>query len=253
MECNFYETPSRLVYEFTVYPCEGDSNGNLKLSRILQLNQTAGEIYCEHYGLTYSKMVSDGYTIIMNRCFGSFSKPLTVESQKLIYDTMIRRLGGARIIRDTIIRDANGDELCRLSLESACMDLEARRIIRPTGFKEALSGVELSDPWKTDKHSFSQGGFKMMGSRRAYYSDIDCNRHVNNAVYSDIAMDFLPFDNYNKIGVKSFSLNFIREIRLGEQIEIYAKDVSDNVTQKAEIYGQGQSGRSFEFFAEFWK
>jgi len=253
MECSFYENPSRLVYEFPIYTCEGDSNGNIKLSRILQLNQTVGEFYCEHYGLTYSKMVSDGYTIIMNRCFGSFSKPITVENQRLIFDTMIRKLGGARIVRDTIIRDCNREELGRVSLESACMDIETRRIIRSTGFKEALSGVELSDPWKADKHSFSSNDFKIMGIRKAYYSNIDYNGHVNNSVYSDIAMDFLPFDNYNRTGIKSFSLNFIKEIRLDEEIEIYAKDVSDNDTKKAEIYGQAQSGKNFEFFAEFWK
>lgn len=132
------------------------------------------------------------------------------------------------------------------------MDINERKIIRPSHFKSAVEQLDLEEPWESAKYSFFEDGFEFAGTREAVYSDIDYNKHVNNTVYCDIAMDFLGFDNYNKTGIKLFGVNFKKELRPGEKVSIYTKNTSQDRAKKAEVIGKSSKGVNFEFLTELW-
>jgi acyl-ACP thioesterase len=65
-----------------------------------------------------------------------------------------------------------------------------------------------------------------IGNRTIRYSDLDENGHVYNANYADIAMDFLPLDTLKK-QIKNFRINFNREAKFGDNLELFG-DFSDD-------------------------
>lgn len=56
-------------------------------------------------------------------------------------------------------------------------------------------------------------GLAVLGERPAYWSDLDANGHVTNAVYGRIATDFLPAE-YHSRRLRSFAINFHLEVHL---------------------------------------
>ncbi|MDR0984808.1 MAG: hypothetical protein LBL93_07420 [Ruminococcus sp.] len=67
-----------------------------------------------------------------------------------------------------------------------------------------------------------------IGERIIRYSDLDENGHVYNANYADIAMDFLPVDVLKK-NINNFRINFNREAKLGDKVEIFG-DLCDDIS-----------------------
>lgn len=59
-----------------------------------------------------------------------------------------------------------------------------------------------------------------LGQRPIRYSDLDGNRHVNNAVYGDILCDFLPGDWQRSHFLRSAVLLYEHEARLGDTLQI---------------------------------
>ena len=61
--------------------------------------------------------------------------------------------------------------------------------------------------------------FQYIGKKHIVYGDIDRNNHMNNTRYVDMICDFLPDVENN--AVRSFTINYLTESRLGEKLVIY--------------------------------
>lgn len=83
-----------------------------------------------------------------------------------------------------------------------------------------------------------QTEMELIGKREVRYSDIDPNKHINNAVYADIIQDFLP--PYSDI--ETIKINFGRGAVLGDTIDIY----SHNDGEKYFICGRVDGKNNFD-------
>ena len=74
---------------------------------------------------------------------------------------------------------------------------------------------------------------------------IDGNGHLTNAKYINFAIDFLP-DEYQKKAFSDFKLNFCKEIRKDDTMQIYAyfDDEAKKILIEGKIASCGE--RSFE-------
>lgn len=64
-----------------------------------------------------------------------------------------------------------------------------------------------------------RGSLTPLGSRATMFSDIDRNGHMNNAIYTRIAQDFLP-PEYWKRPLREYFVNFVRAIELDDILEL---------------------------------
>ncbi len=66
-------------------------------------------------------------------------------------------------------------------------------------------------------------------SKRASYSDLDMNRHVNNCRYADWVLDALFLDPaFRKAGIRSIQMNYLSEVSSGEEIQLVRFDNSNH-------------------------
>ena len=63
------------------------------------------------------------------------------------------------------------------------------------------------------------------------YSDVDMLGHTNNAMYMHWAMDAVDYDTTSSRPIREFTINFNREARPGERVEIYrvVQDTEDGL------------------------
>lgn len=71
-----------------------------------------------------------------------------------------------------------------------------------------------------------EGRLSPLGSRAVMYSDIDRNGHMNNAIYTRIAQDFLP-PEYRKRLLREYFVNFVRAIELDEVLDILGQPTEE--------------------------
>jgi len=120
------------------------------------------------------------------------------------------------------------------------VDATSRKLLRLTDVEElsASSGGELCKSKRLT-------GIRMPGElafteeRRFHYSDVDCNGHVNNVRYADVAADALHLERELKEKfVSSLQIGFLRECMAGEKLLV------DTARREEGLYvlGRGAEG-----------
>lgn len=72
---------------------------------------------------------------------------------------------------------------------------------------------------KLDKINFN-GETEELEQRKVYYSDLDVNKHVNNATYVRWILDSF-FSNESKNEITEFEINFLLELSLNDKFTIH--------------------------------
>jgi acyl-ACP thioesterase len=129
-------------------------------------------------------------------------------------------------VRDYDIRDKDGQLLIRGRSGWIILDMDKRRPLRAQPVVEqfpqndglnALNGTPLGLETREN--------LAKAGERRAAYSDIDYNGHVNNARYISWIQDLPDAEILEKADHIRFDINYLNEIKCGELIELWAANI----------------------------
>ncbi|MEG0940367.1 MAG: thioesterase [Oscillospiraceae bacterium] len=181
-------------------------------------SENAGD-ECELLGHGYDYLLAHGQVFLVSRMSARFHRTPAC-GEKIISTTWLRSIEGTRYNRDYEARLESGELLVSASSSWVLYDPIAHKVLRP----EALAyETPTLDPRKADCPECMKiklpDDFPVIGQRPIYFSDLDCNSHVNNAIYSKIAVDFLPIE-YRERNIVDFIINFNKETKLGETLEI---------------------------------
>ena len=134
------------------------------------------------------------------------------------------------------ITDTKGEVIIRSSSIWALIDNNTRKVIVD---REVISKLpeekherQLPFPEKISLPSVN----KFVEKRIIHYSDLDFNSHMNNVRYVELLMDVHESSFYQNHQVKSIALNYIKEIKEKEAVEIYS-DISNPETISVNVNG----------------
>ena len=120
--------------------------------------------------------------------------------------------------RDFWIHDADGNECLTVSSTFVLMDLETRKM---TSVPEALIQPYECEKIKKIKRGTpieSPDADRIIRPYRVRFSDIDSNRHVNNARYLDWMVDGLDYDFLVNHEPTAVNIKFDKEVAYGDEI-----------------------------------
>ena len=222
--------------------CDKTKKANLYAIMKL-LSELAGEDY-ERRGLGYEYLLLHGQALLLSRMSFKFVR-MPVHTEEVIACTWERFDKGPYFYRDFEIKSESGELLISASSQWFLVDIISREILRPSCLAE---GRRQLDPRKSDCPDCEKlkktGDLPILGYRPVYYSDLDGNGHVNNAVYGKIAVDYLP-EEIRKKKINGFSINFFIETKQNETFEISgAETVNGYIVQ-------GSSNNTLHFGCEF--
>ena len=113
----------------------------------------------------------------------------------------------------------------------ALVDAERRKPMRLSAIREldATSGGALcKDKKLTGIHMPPE--MTLAERRRFHYSDIDCNGHVNNVRYADLAADAAHLERREKgMFVSRLQIGFRKECLAGESIDVLTAETEDGI------------------------
>ena len=170
-------------------------------------------------GKTHEAIANSGKVFLITRMSIRFHRTPAV-NETLIFRTWFRKTEGRFFFRDCDVRSPERELIASLSGTWVLIDLNEHKVLETGG--HPLTGIrsfeEVADCPECKK-VIAEEPLPVIGMRPVYYTDLDCNYHLNNAVYSRIATDFLPAE-YQDREVCDYIINFNKETKLGETLEI---------------------------------
>lgn len=194
-------------------------DGLVRVSALQKYMQQLGREDCNGYGATYENMRRDNMVFVLTKL--GLELYTDIHSEDVItMRTFNNRIEGAQFNREyEIYKD--GRLAAAATTYWVLLDFEQRTIVRPKLFKYPLVSYNIKDKGVEIPKKIFQGDGNIIpaGVRKVVFSDLDENNHLNNCVYSDIALDYAPFD-LNQFAIRKVLLNFVHEARFGDELNI---------------------------------
>lgn len=235
--------------QFTVAEYECDTNGRIKPGYLLRhMQQVSGE-HLDALGLPYIELFDMGQVFLLSKILLDIAR-LPMGGEPLTLTTTPKTPIGAQFIRTNEFFDKEGARILRADTTWLLVNPKTRKILRPKEFGASLLFTQDALPCPLVKYRVAKPErVQQVGVREIRYSDLDVNRHMNNAAYADIICDFLPEGVYQNGRPSSLFISFQNEARLGELLTVsMGEETSADTAAQQEYYiiGEKENGCCFE-------
>ncbi len=208
---------------FKIRACETDHLGQLKLSAIFQLMQEAADKNAKKLKLSYDKMNRLNEIWVLSRIHAKFFNIPKWEDEIKI-KTWPVGVDGIFAIRDYLIQTTKGDLVGKITSSWLIVDAKKRRVKKMRDFPKSSDDRVLD---KSAERVRSPKEMTLVSTREVQKSELDVNKHVNNAIYYNWITDSLSLEIYNEFMIDEILLNYSSETRLGDKIGMYHNKISD--------------------------
>ena len=213
-------------------------NSKLKLSALLRVCQEVSERHLESVNMGYTAMKEKGLVFLIISNAARICR-LPFLGEELQIRTHPRGTMGVQFYRD--YEFWSGEELLiRVMQTSVSVDPVEHKILRPKVFLSQGVFFDEKVPREEKIDKITPQELPQLGVREIRYSDVDYNHHLNNTIYGDIAMDFLP----EALREKQFAyeqIDYVSEALLGETLRICGREFDGGYL----VQGYHERGLSF--------
>ncbi|MDR3276766.1 MAG: acyl-ACP thioesterase [Treponema sp.] len=216
---NIWQTKLQLGFGDT------DRSARLTLSSVFDFFQEAATFHAETLGMGKEALEAARQGWILSRM------SVVVEKRPRYKDLITVRSwprGSERLfaVRDYDIRDDADRPLVRARSGWLIWDIDKRRPLRLQSLVEKLPLNEGLDALPAFRALDTREGLIPAGERRAAYSDLDSNGHVNNARYIQWVQDVTEPEILERADSMDFDINYIAEVRPGETITLFSGPIA---------------------------
>jgi medium-chain acyl-[acyl-carrier-protein] hydrolase len=231
--------------EFMVHASDTDFRSRGKLSFLLDIMQRAADSAVSSLGLSIDTMLNArmGWMVIT---LDLDLRRLPSPNELLKVRTWSKGHKGALWQRDYRIFDSNAVELAAARSIWALVDMDKRKILRPSALPIAVepyledSVGSLPDKVVIPADLSLQEAFRY----QVRYSGLDNNGHLNNARYVDLCCDALTLEEWEELELTGLHITYAQEAQYGEEISI----LRSSRTEEG-VYVRGQGGDKVFFEA----
>lgn len=206
-----------------VIPCyDTDAQGRLKPAAFMNMAQEAAGNHAVYLGFGYDDLIARNTAWILSRVhFRFIDTPLWRE--KMTLTTWHKGLNRLFFLRDFVLTDEQGRARVKATTSWLVLNLETRRLVRdPELMEEGTVCREDVLEHPADKVQMPKDvAAELAMSHVVSYSDVDMNRHANNAMYMQWAMDAVDYETASSRPVKEVTINFNHETKHGDAVDIF--------------------------------
>lgn len=214
------ELITSVEYNTPFYDC--DHKNRLKMSSFLKLTaELAGKDYTDK-GMSHEFLWEHGFVFLLSKISLGI-KRYPSDGEKLKISTWEAGRKGAMFLRGYVIEGEDG-EVCAEGISGwILVNPETRKIIRPADFPWQMPRLETKILSALPVGKIQAESPELAGEHIVRFPDLDCNGHVYNGNYADIASECMSKELYEK-DVKNFRINFTNEAKLGDRIQLLLEE-----------------------------
>ncbi len=211
-----------------------DFSDRIKPSAILEFFQNFAATHAEQIGIGFEKMQKQGLCWVLNRLSAVIDRNPTPE-EALTAITFPHKPGMVDAIRDYYITDARGESVIRGTSRWCVLDthsMAVRRVAPLFSYADECYNPDFAikegNPQLPEWESIllpESGSF----SATVRLTDIDRNKHMNNARYADAVLNCCEYAYYVTHSIRAFDMNFLAQMYVNEPYTMRRKD-AENVS-----------------------
>ena len=216
-----------------------DRSDRMTLDAVFQFFQEAAISHAENLGVGREDMARSGQVWILSRM------SVQIDRRPQYGETITVRSwprGGEKLfaLRDYDIRDATDTPVVRGRSGWLIIDIEKRRPLRPQSIMDTLpqnTGLDALSPEAAAASIAGLGerqNLQQAGERKAAYTDVDYNGHVNNVRYIQWIEDALDPALLETANRMRLDINYLNEILPGENTGIWSAPAADGESSASE-------------------
>lgn len=213
---------NELIYKnsFSVNAADCDMFDRLYPAAMLKLMQGAGWEQLDDWGMGVGNIMEKGLLWVIGRTVVEVRRlPHSNEPVEMVtWPGKIRRV---ILPRSFELRDAAGEVLLRAKSYYLLIDKDSRHTVTPESagldLPQCFDMDELSDPPSRILFPEELPGTRV---RSAQYSELDLNGHLNNTHYLSWAEDLLSVDYHRDHALRSFWVEYRKEVRPEDEVEM---------------------------------
>lgn len=239
------------IEDFSVQASDTDFRSKGKSSFILDIMQRAADTAVNNLGLSMDKMLEAGMGWMVITMDLDINR-LPLPNETLTVHTWSKGTKGALWQRDYRIFDQNKLELASARSIWALVDIEKRRILRPSALPVAVEPYLEDSVGPIPQKVMIPADLILQEAYRyqVKYSGLDNNGHLNNARYVDICCDALTLEEWTELELTGLQITYAQEAKYGEEFSILRSSHTD---EGIYVRGQGEDKIFFEACLKFAK
>ena len=231
----------RYEESISVRSYDADHVGRVKPSSLFNYFQEVAWHHAEVLGFGYEALLSHNLFWVISRIQLEWDHPLHWGDEVTI-ETWPKGIVKLFAMRDFIVRTSDGVEAVRATSSWLTLDLESKRPRRP----DRVMDTSLLN---VDDHAISEFPAKLSvpeelshtDTRHVRYSDLDVNKHVNNARYVDWLFDAFPLNANASMLFNRLNVQFTGEARYGAELNVHTDPPKQTDTRVPADTGDGAS------------
>lgn len=141
------------------------------------------------------------------------------------------------------VTDSNGEVIIKASSIWGLLDVKTRKLCLKKDIINKMPPVHMDDELPLPSKMASKE-VSLKDKRKIYFSEIDLNGHLNNCSYIKLIQDLHDIEFYSKYEVASIYTAYVKELHIGDEIEMYS-----NIENDVE-YIEARKGEELIFQAE---
>lgn len=195
-------------------------NGYLKYTDLCNLLQLTAASHSEIGGISFLDMQEFNQAWVLSRIRVEI-EALPKWGDTVTIKTWINTLENSRSVR-ALEMYLNGKKIVGSETFWAVFNTKIRR---PEALALPINHFELYPENKATTNGFSKINLnlekEMVFQKKVFLSDLDIVNHVNNVKYMEWCLDLLDEKNILNQGIKSFEMNFLKELALNDEVLIH--------------------------------
>lgn len=205
-----------------------DDNAQMTVTSLFQLIQEMSDRHATILGAGWQQLRHRGYFWVITKIKLIINR-LPSWQESVLLRTWVKKSEAATSPRDFEMEDADGNLLVSASTIWAIIDIEQNRPQRMDMFDDLFLPQERS---AMDKKPPKIGPIQLPDTlpepKSVLHSDIDMNRHVNNAHYIQWAFDSVSDEFLKSHKISSVVVNFIAQAKPGDQYMVCSQPLDEN-------------------------
>ena len=202
---------------------EVDASLTLRLSSLFRIIQSVVMKHTEVLNVGTKETIDKGMLWVISRIRLEITRMPKYQEEIVCKTYPGKTILNMLFPRHFYIEDTKGNVIIRFSSIWALIDKENRHpvssaIIASRCIAESHEN-ELELPEKLEEKPA-----ELKEKRKIHYSDVDLNSHLNNTKYIELFSDLHNSDFYKEYNVSSLTLNYLKEIKEGDIVEVYSNN-----------------------------
>ncbi len=209
--------------QFPIHTHEADTNGLARLDAMFCYFQEAAGHHASNLGVGIEDLGRKGCFWVLSRCWMQIDR-YPAWGQKITVRTWPRSVERLFALRDLQFISEQGEMLGTGVSAWLILSQDKHRLTRPGPIMQGVPPTE--EPAMPGDILSKQANATALSDLRRFnvrYSDLDTNRHVNNAAYVRWILDSFGEEKHDRYQIGAIRIDYLSETVLGERIDVQAQ------------------------------